>query len=107
LGTFGVQQPETCSVRKRIYFKVPKRKDEAMPLPREYVVPVTVAVVIALICVGTVYFMDFRLQNVVQDEGPNMITTAVVEQAGATITPTQLSTEPPKPVAPVSGSSAH
>jgi hypothetical protein len=75
-----------------------------MRLSREYVMPITVAVVIALVCLGTVYFMDFRLQNAAQGEGPNMITTAVVEKAGATITPTQLSTQPAKPVSAVSGS---
>jgi hypothetical protein len=74
---------------------------------REYVMPVTVAVVIALVCLGTVFFMDFRLGSAVQSEGPNMITTAVVEKAGATITPTQLSTQPAKRVSPVSGSSEH
>jgi hypothetical protein len=75
---------------------------------REYVVPIAVAVVIALVCLGTAFFMDFRRGNVVRGKGPNMITTAVVEKAGATITPTQLSTRPAKPaVSPASAPSAH
>lgn len=79
-----------------------------MRLSRDYVVPVTMAVVIALVCLGTAFLMDFRPGNDVQGKGPNMITTAVVERAGATMIPTQLSTEPAKPVvSPITGSSVH
>lgn len=75
---------------------------------REYVVPVTVAVVVALVCTITLFFMDFGPGNDVQGKGANMITTAIVERAGATMTPTELSPQPAKPdISPASAPSTH
>ena len=50
-------------------------------------VPVAIAVVVALI--GTALFaVELRTKDVVADNGISMITTAVVEKAGATAYPT-------------------
>lgn len=50
-------------------------------------VPVAIAVVVAVI--GTALFaVELRTKDVVADNGISMITTAVVEKAGATAYPT-------------------
>lgn len=50
-------------------------------------VPVAIAVVVAII--GTAFFaVELRTKDVVADNGISMITTAVVEKAGATAYPT-------------------
>jgi hypothetical protein len=63
-------------------------------------VPVTTAVVIAVVSSATLFFMEFSPKNDIERHGVSMITAAVVERAGATVLPT----EPPSVV---SGSSLH
>ena len=51
-------------------------------------VPVTAVAVIAVVGAAALYFMNFGPQNEVP-HGISMITAAVVDQAGATVLPTQ------------------
>jgi hypothetical protein len=51
-------------------------------------IPVMAAVVIAVLCAAGLYFMDFSPKSAVADGGINMITTATVNRAGATVLPT-------------------
>ena len=52
-------------------------------------VPVTAAVVIAVVGVASLYLMDFGPKNTVPHPGINMITAATVARAGATALPTE------------------
>ena len=51
-------------------------------------VPVMAVAAIAVVGAAALYFMNFGPQNEVP-HGINMITAAVVDQAGATVLPTQ------------------
>jgi hypothetical protein len=51
-------------------------------------VPVTTVAVIAVVGAAALYWLDFGSQNEVP-RGLSMITASVVEQAGATVFPTQ------------------
>ena len=48
---------------------------------------VTVAVVTAVLCALGLYFMEFGPKSTASDAGINMITTATVHRAGATVLP--------------------
>ena len=52
-------------------------------------VPVTIAVVTAVVSSATLFFMEFISNNDFERHGVSMITTAVVERAGATALPTE------------------
>ena len=68
-------------------------------------VPVTIAVVTAVVSSATLFFMEFIPNNDVERHGVSMITAAVVERAGATALPT----EPPaaRKTSAVSRASVH
>ena len=57
-------------------------------------VPVIVAAVVAVVSTATLFFMDFGPGNKIERSGVNMITAAVVERAGATLTPDKPRVQP-------------
>ena len=56
---------------------------------RGNLVPVMAAAVIAVVGTAALFFMDFGPNNEVKRNGISMITTAVVDRAGATALPTE------------------
>jgi hypothetical protein len=67
-------------------------------------VGLTVAAVIAVIGIATLYFMNFGPKNDVQRGRINMVTQAAVDRAGATALPTEPAAQPTRPFAAAPGS---
>jgi hypothetical protein len=74
----------------RVTIGMGHQKDHSMSFPtketRGHLVPVALAAIIAVVGTVTLFFMAFGPTNNVQSNGISMITTAVVDRAGATVT---------------------
>ena len=57
-------------------------------------IPVTAALVVAIVGAVVLYRMDFGPKNGVQSGAINMITAATVDRAGATAAPTERQVQP-------------
>ena len=57
-------------------------------------IPITAALVVAIIGVVVLFRMDFGPKNGVQSGAINMITAATVDRAGATAAPTERQVQP-------------
>lgn len=57
-------------------------------------IPITAALVVAIVGAVVLYRMDFGAKNGVQPGALNMITAATVDRAGATAAPTERQAQP-------------
>jgi hypothetical protein len=74
-----------------VIFILPHSTSEGEMQPSSSVLPVLVALIIAVVGTAVLLNMDFGPRNAVRNDGINKISRAALARAGATATPTQAS----------------